>query len=96
MLTNSMFRGTGARPAQDPADGPRRSGTPVEVELRARRLDKPVTLAKALKAYGLSLTEAHRAVTTLTNEGRIRLTLYLTPDSGPAERLAAFGVEIDA
>ncbi|MBV9079424.1 MAG: hypothetical protein JO048_18320 [Methylobacteriaceae bacterium] len=55
-----------------------------------------MTLAKALKAYGLSLTEAHRAVTTLTNEGRIRLTLYLTPDSGPAERLAAFGVEIDA
>lgn len=74
---------------------PDRSGSPVAVELRSdEALEQPVSLAKALRRFGLSLREAHAALNALKESGRVRLTLYVSERSGPPGELEGFGLRV--
>lgn len=89
--TPSSLKAHIERPA-DVAATPRSSDTRTLVHLvRVGPLDRPVDLAHALKACGLTLSEAHGANNELAEIGStvVAMTSDVMPD------LLAFGVRVD-
>ncbi|WP_298959980.1 hypothetical protein [uncultured Methylobacterium sp.] len=95
MSTASPLRERLGRPAEIPGDRPSPSGIRAVVELRAiREIPEPVTLARALRRFGLDLTEAHRVVTALVDGQTARAEGHLTIDNTVLAAISELGVVI--
>ncbi|AWN43898.1 hypothetical protein [Methylobacterium durans] len=76
-------------------DRPSRSGIPVLVELRAdHAIARPVSLAQALRRFGLDLEQAHGALNDIKARHRVRLELYVCERSGPPDDFQEFGLDV--
>jgi hypothetical protein len=77
MSTGSSFREQLERRADMPVESQAPSFSPADVLLRmASGLPAPVTAALLLKDNGLTLSQAHAAITKLTAEGSVQVTLH--------------------
>ncbi len=75
----------------------RPSGIPVELLLQASSpIEQPVSLVRALMAFGLDLRDAHDTVDRLASGDQVSVTLHLMPDSDSPFALRKFGVAASA
>jgi hypothetical protein len=75
----------------------RPSGIPVELVLQASRsIEQPVSLVRALMAFGLDLRDAHDTVDRLAGGERVSVTLHLMPESDSPFALCRAGVAASA
>jgi len=93
MSTKLSLREALAQRDEIPAERPRPSGFRVEVELQmAGPIDQPVSLARQLRSYGLSLREAHAALNEIVKGKLVQLTLYTQEPKELVGTFAGLGV----
>lgn len=97
MSTNLSFRERLEQPAPVPVADPPRSGCPAHAILtRVSPLDQPVTLAKTLVGFGLSLRQAHMILNRLAADEAVVVTLPAVPDGAmAAEELRRLGIAVE-
>lgn len=95
MLMWSSLKGQPARQERIPAVDQDLSGIPMAVEIRSpQHIAEPVNLARALKLFGLSLSEAHGVLNQLKEYRTARLTITVSESSGSPSSLERFGVTV--
>ena len=71
---------------------PARSGSPVRLVLRAEEIEKPVTVARLLARYGMSLRKAHEVLNRLADGETVAVELGADDAGGVVSELSALGV----
>lgn len=93
MSTPSQFTEASGRRAQIKAELRRHSSLDVVLNLkRAAPITRPVDLALALKAFGLRLSEAHRALDAIVADEAVTLKLGNADRATMIDELAELGV----
>lgn len=96
MPTPLSFTVLSERPAGIPGNDRGRSVSAVEVVLsRSGVIDRPVDLARVLKRYGLTLSQAHAALNALVDDTATHVTLTGSREAAVTD-LAPFGVLVHA
>lgn len=94
MPTRLSFKEALERQDEIPAEPPAVSGSPTRLRLSmAGPILQPVTAIQAIKAFGMSLREAHAAIDQIVAGHTVTLDLTIPDGRVPAAEFAALGIQ---